>query len=500
MTEPLNEDWAGKLRACAEISDAVVMTAQALGETAHAWAVGVFLLDYLHENLLLYAIWSNAEGALAVPRQSLPLHVRHGQDVLSLSVREGRHVSAPLSTVAPDLLRLFPGLPDGERYVVGVSPLLGMQNVPIGSALLFVRSGFVLPLAVKTLCDFAGMVIDGLVRQKKYAHLVRDLSDDVESLKTRRQGERSAAERLLIGESEVMREIRREIATVAGYDVPVLITGETGTGKELAAAAIHAASARSEAPYMTLNCAALPAQLLESELFGHVRGAFTGAVSGHVGLLRKADGGTLLLDEVGELPLEIQAKLLRVLEDGKIRPLGGIEPFAVDVRILAATNRELQQAIDDGMFRLDLYHRLAGYELRMPPLRERIEDIPRLAVYFLTVLQCEMKREGLSFSAGALQALTVASWPGNVRELRRKIRQAVIKTPPDTTTIRQHLLFEELPEQKDGLRIRLPQIVAALETVLIEQCLHTCSGNISQAAKVLGIPDPTLRSKLKLQK
>ena len=499
MTEQRSDDWAGKLRGCDAVSDAAVILAQAVGETAQAWAVAVFLLDYLQENLLPYASWPNADGSVAVPRQPLPLQTRKEQDILALSMRAGRQFSLPLSTAAPELLQFFPGLPEDRRSIAMTFPLVAMRNAPIGSVLLVVPSDAVLSRRITDVCDLAAMVIDGLVRQKKYAHLVRDLSDDVESLKTRRQREQGAAARLLMGSGAVMREIRSEISTVAGYDVPVLITGETGTGKELAATAIHAASARSEAPYVTVNCGALPAQLLESELFGHVRGAFTGAVNDHTGLLRQANGGTLLLDEVGELPLEVQVKLLRVLEDGKVRPLGGIEPYAVDVRILAATNRELQQAIDRGTFRLDLYQRLAGYELHMPPLRERIEDIPGLAAYFLTVLQRELNREDMSFSAEALHALTVASYPGNVRELLRRIRQAVIKTAPHETTIHRHLLFEGLPETKGPARVNLPQAVAALEAVLIEQCLHACAGNISQAAKSLGVPDSTLRSKLRPQ-
>lgn len=228
----------------------------------------------------------------------------------------------------------------------------------------------------------------------------------------------------LIGGSEAMRELARLVRLVAPRTTPVLIEGETGTGKEVVARALHRLSPRAEKPFVVLNCAAIPESLLEAELFGHTRGAFTGAVQSRMGRIEMANGGTLLLDEIGEMPLAMQAKMLRFLESGELQRVGENEMTRVDVRLVAATHQPLEQRSEEGAFRLDLYHRLAVFPVAVPPLRERVEDIAVLAEHFLEQMGKESPRKRLA--AGALAKLEEHIWPGNVRELMHVLERGVI--------------------------------------------------------------------------
>ena len=236
----------------------------------------------------------------------------------------------------------------------------------------------------------------------------------------------------IIGTSPVIRRLRREIEIVAGSDFSVLIHGETGTGKELVARAVHAASVRRKEPIIYVNCAALPETLAEAELFGHVRGSFTGAASDRPGKFEVADGGTLFLDEIGELPLTVQPKLLRALQEGEIQRVGADRPLKVNVRILAATNRDLAAEVKAGRFRADLFHRLNVFPLAVPPLRERGEDIGLLAGYFCDTARRRMGRGQVRLDASAVDSLTGYTWPGNVRELENVISRAVLRRASTT--------------------------------------------------------------------
>ncbi|HEX5282775.1 MAG TPA: sigma-54 dependent transcriptional regulator [Bryocella sp.] len=241
----------------------------------------------------------------------------------------------------------------------------------------------------------------------------------------------------LIGDGPAMRELAHLIRLVAPRNAAVLIEGETGTGKEVVASAIHRLSSRASKPLTVLNCAAIPEALLEAELFGHTRGAFTGAVQSRTGRIEAAHGGTLFLDEIGELPLPLQAKLLRFLECGEIQRVGDNEVTRVDVRILAATHRDLEQRVVDGAFRLDLYHRLAVFPIEVPALRDRIEDLPALTEHFLTRLGADAPRK--SISADALHALQQHIWPGNVRELAHVLERAVILAADSPEISAEHI-------------------------------------------------------------
>ena len=234
----------------------------------------------------------------------------------------------------------------------------------------------------------------------------------------------------IIGHSSVMQDVFGLVAQVADSNTTVLIHGETGTGKELIARAIHDQSGRRNGPFVAINCAAIPRDLLESELFGHVKGAFTGAVKDKVGKLELADGGTIFLDEVGELPLELQPKLLRVLQEREVEPVGGVKSHKLDIRVVAATNIDIDKALADGTLREDIYYRLAVIPLHLPPLRERKDDIPLLVRYF-----CNKFGQGqVRFDQDAMEAMTLYPWPGNVRELRHTIEKAVILCESDILT------------------------------------------------------------------
>lgn len=316
------------------------------------------------------------------------------------------------------------------------------------------------------------------------------------------QGEAASSRAVVLhGTSPAIARVRELVACVARMNLPVTVHGESGVGKELVARAIHALSARSEGPYVTLNCAALPTDLLESELFGHTRGAFSGADHERRGLIRSAHGGTLLLDEIGDMPLGLQAKLLRVLEDKRVRPVGSDRAFEVDVRLVSATHRALHRMASEGRFRLDLLYRLNGVTIEVPPLRERPEDVAVLAALFLEEAQREEGRAvAQRFTPEALEVLTQRAWPGNVRELKSAVRVAAAMCPASDIAPRY---VQGYPEESGavvrGQRGGSGAPLGALEDVVREHILRVLAsvdGNKSRAARILGIDRKTLYAKL----
>jgi len=299
----------------------------------------------------------------------------------------------------------------------------------------------------------------------------------------------------ILGRTRGMVEVRRLVTLAASSEVYVFITGETGTGKELVARAIHRYSSRSAAPFVAHNCAATPHDLFESQFFGHRRGAFTGAFENHIGLLEQADGGVLLLDELESLEPSNQAKLLRVLDDGEIRPLGSSEPRRVSVRFFAATNRDEQQLIASGALRDDLYYRLRGLQIPLPSLRERREDIPILADFFLGP-------EDGPISPEALDALCAFSWPGNVRQLRNVIRGAKALAGTGKVGLQHLALNPPAPDPSRETHASNPTFpwpagstLKEIERLAILEALRSHGGNLSRAARTLGIDRSTLRRK-----
>jgi DNA-binding NtrC family response regulator len=303
---------------------------------------------------------------------------------------------------------------------------------------------------------------------------------------------------MILGRSAAAQAIRTFGRRAAAIDAPVLLLGESGTGKGVLARAIHDASARARGAFVAVNCAAVPDALFESEFFGHVRGAFTGAQYAHKGLFEQAHGGTLFLDEVGELPLPAQAKLLTAIEDRLVRRVGGERVSAVNTRIVAATARDLEAAVINGSFRGDLYHRLSVLAFRIPPLRQRSEDIAELAALLLAASADRYQRGHCAFDAGALDRLAAHSWPGNVRELSNVIEAAVVASPSDVISIGDDAFRMKLYPSAHGLRTPLPAAESpADERARIEDALRRCHGNKTRAAASLGIARTTLWLKLK---
>ena len=311
----------------------------------------------------------------------------------------------------------------------------------------------------------------------------------------------------MIGQSPAMQQLFQQIRQIAAAEGPVLVQGESGTGKELVARALHDQSSRRDGPYMVVNCGGIPSELMESEFFGHAAGAFTGARSQRAGLFQQANGGSLLLDELGEMPLALQAKLLRVLQDGKVRPVGSDHEIQLDVRIIAATNRNLTEAVADGSFREDLFYRLETFGLQVPPLRARGEDILKLTEFFLTRFNARQKQSIKGFSDAALGLLQQYSFPGNIRELQNAVERAA--TFCDTVLIEAHHLPQRIREQTGAPLLPantavIPQqpnqpadadALPTLETVqrqYIHQVLAATDGNKRRAADILGITRRTL--------
>jgi two-component system response regulator GlrR len=296
-------------------------------------------------------------------------------------------------------------------------------------------------------------------------------------------GEMEAWRAELITRSSAMEDLLQQARRVAASDASVCIFGASGTGKELLARAIHRASPRSQAPFVAVNCGAIPEGLLESELFGHKKGSFTGAVSDRRGLFQAAQGGTLFLDEIGDMPLPLQVKLLRALEERKIRPVGSHESFDVDVRVIAATHRKLEERIASGEFREDLYYRLNVVKLYIPTLAERREDIPLLANHFLTRLAERYRRGRLAYSPEAMQILVSAPWPGNVRQLLNVIEQAVALAP--TEVIPESLVRQAL-DAGDTALTPLDEARRAFERDYLVRILKITGGNVTKAARLAG--------------
>ncbi|NPA53409.1 MAG: sigma-54-dependent Fis family transcriptional regulator [Aquificae bacterium] len=303
----------------------------------------------------------------------------------------------------------------------------------------------------------------------------------------------------LIGKSPAIQIVKDTIEKIAPYDINVLITGESGTGKEVVAKTIHELSKRKNKPFVAINCASLPADLLESELFGYKKGAFTGASSDKKGLIEEANGGTLFLDEIGEMPLSLQAKLLRFLEERKIRPLGSTKEIEVDVRVISATNRNLEEEIEKGNFREDLYYRLSTIIIRIPPLRERKEDIPLLAEYFLKEFQKKYHKHFNKISPEFLNFLMSYEFKGNIRELRNLLEKAVILSEgeelksPIGKTEDVNSIYIDNPDKEfliksfPDIGIDMKKVLGSIEKALLDKAMELSGGVKTKAAEILGL-------------
>ncbi|GGB40124.1 sigma-54-dependent Fis family transcriptional regulator [Oceanisphaera marina] len=413
-----------------------------------------------------------------------------------------------LQTGTPDLLISDLRLPGADG--LSLLPALGASEMP--PAVLIITAFGSVQQAVKALQAGAD---DFLTKPLEMDHFLLTVGRLLENrrLRSEVQHYRSllAIDQFngIIGHSPAMQQLFHQIRQIASADGPVLVQGESGTGKELVARALHDQSNRKDGPYMVVNCGGIPSELMESEFFGHAAGAFTGARSQRAGLFQQADGGTLLLDELGEMPLTLQAKLLRVLQDGKVRPVGSDHEIQLDVRVIGATNRNLTDAVSDGSFREDLFYRLETFALQVPPLRARGDDIQRLIGFFLTRFNARQQRNVKGFSDEALAVLQRYAFPGNVRELQNAVERAA--TFCDSPLIEVHHLPQRICQQPlpinaapladHAARTSGESIVddaeslPSLETVQrqhIQRVLAATGGNKRRAADILGITRRTL--------
>ncbi len=418
---------------------------------------------------------------------------------LALSKRDFRCVSctsardallatadAEFDVVVTDLnMREIDGIELCERLVanrpdVPVIVLTGFGSLE--TAVAAIRAGAYDFIAKPVQIDALVIALDRAIKHRHLRDEVRRLREEVG--RTHRFDE-------LVGQSPIMKTVYDLLARVAASDASVLVTGESGTGKEVVAKALHARSPRAHRPFVAINCAAMPEALLESELFGHVRGAFTDARDAHTGLFQQADGGTLFLDEIGDMPIGLQPKLLRALQERSVRPIGGRSEVACDVRIVAATNRDLELAIEEKRFREDLYFRINVIHVELPPLRARAADVLPLAQHFLQQFAARSTKNVVGISPGAAEKLVSYAWPGNVRELQNCIERAV------ALTRFEQLSVDDLPDKiRDYRRSHVllasddPTELVPMEEVerrYVRRVMEAVAGNKTAAARILGM-------------
>ncbi|MDR2875273.1 MAG: sigma-54 dependent transcriptional regulator [Methylobacillus sp.] len=405
-----------------------------------------------------------------------PLLAASGREALEILAREGADlVVSDLHMPGMDGLGLLAAM---QKDGMNTPAIIVTAHAEVETAVAAMKLGaadyIVRPFDLEML-EIAMMRALSLTRLKIENRFLRDEAErDVDNM---------------IGDSPAMRKVYEAIRQVAPEKATALIVGETGTGKELVAHAIHKLSPRNDAMFVAVNCAAIPADMLESELFGHERGAFTGAIKERIGKFELADGGTLFLDEVTEMPVALQAKLLRALQEGVIERLGGHRPINVNIRVVAATNRDPQQAVRDGQLREDLYYRLNVFRLDLPPLRERSADIPALAQHFVA-------QRNMTLAPDTLNRLAAYRWPGNVRELQNVLERAAIMCSGDTITA-AHLPADLAPDATPAPdTLSIPEATEALERRMIAEALKQTNGNKSKAARLLNISERSLWYKL----
>ncbi|MBI5067470.1 MAG: sigma-54-dependent Fis family transcriptional regulator [Deltaproteobacteria bacterium] len=429
---------------------------------------------------------------------------RDGYEVLA--AESGEQALELVAQSSPDLMLLDVRLPGMD----GLTTLQRSLALHAELAVIMMSAHSTVDNAVEAMKIGA---IDFLVKPFPFQSLDAAVQRALQNARTRRQIAALTSERRgeaashgqLIGRSPMVEQIRGMVSRLAGSDATtVLVEGESGAGKEVVARAIHFESGRAERPFLQVNCAALPEQLLESELFGHERGAFTDAHAQKKGLFESAEGGTVMLDEIGDLPPGGQAKLLRLLENKTFRRVGGVTELRADVRVLAATNVNLEERVAEGRFRADLFFRLNVVRIRMPALREHADDVPLLVAHFVAKFNQEMKRQVKGVSPAAMDHLQAYHWPGNVRELRNVVERAFILHASADEIRPEHLPAElkktPAPRKSDKLVPHVPDQGLVLEDVekrLIVEAMERASGNQSKAARLLGISRDTLRYRLK---
>ena len=440
----------------------------------------LYLLDATHTRLTLSAEWF--EGSRRHETASLPSDYRDEQ-LLQYCLSQNRQLSIALLDTSLHQTGFLPESPRPWRSLLCL-PLEDAEGHAVGLMVAASTASQDLATAAQTLTNLGRFAFG-------QASLLNRLRGAAQPATAQIAAPRPCASGYgLIGDSPRMRTVYGLIGKVLHNPVSVLLTGETGTGKELVARAIHECGSRRSQAFIVQNCAALPEHLLESELFGYRKGAFTGAERDHEGLFDAADGGTLFLDEIGDMPLTLQAKLLRVLQEGEVRPLGSTRTHKIDVRIVAATHQDLHKRVEEGRFREDLYYRLSIFPIELPPLRDRDQDVLRLARHFADKACGFLQRDTVRWSDAALEQLADYAFPGNVRELKGLVERAVLLCDGGEL-LPEHFSLRTVENELDStlnLRARLERV----ERNLLIDCLRKNGGNQSQAARELGLPRRTL--------
>jgi len=410
---------------------------------------------------------------------------------------------AAVSKLVPDVAIVDLKLPDGS----GLDLLHKIKETYPDVSVVILTGHATVDSAVKALKvgaeDYVTKPVD-LPRLQVILKTVEDKQQmKQEILELRRQLQKMGALGHLVGKSRAMQRLFEEVEMVANTDAGIFIVGESGSGKEVVANTIHTLSRRKNKPFIAFNCGAISPTLIESEIFGHEKGAFTNAIKRREGYFELAKGGTVFLDEITEMPIELQVKLLRVLEEGRFRRVGGNEEINIDARIIAASNRDPQKAIADGKLREDLYYRLNVFPIEVPPLRERLEDIPLFAHFFLQKLNESEEKKVDNIEPDFIEALQQFDWPGNVRELRNVINRAFIMARTGSLTVEclpDKLLGSRQKRSKNGVTIPLGQPMEEVERIVIEETLNMTDGDRRKTAEILGISYKTLYNKTKKYK
>ncbi len=476
--EALLERFAGLARAAN--GDALLGgLVEAAAQLAGCELSQLYLLDDTHTRLTLSAEWLNG---LLQPREASSLPSEYdGEQLLQYCLCQNQVLSLEELDSSLHQIGFLPDAPHAWRSLLCL-PLLDEQKRVNGLLLIASRIGRDLQGFAGSLGHLGGFVVAQL-------HLLQRLrAPRVESPGSSAMARASGYG--LIGDSAPMRELYQMIGKVLHNPVSVLLTGETGTGKELVARAIHDCGFRRSKAFVVQNCASLPENLLESELFGYRKGAFTGADRDHQGLFDAADGGTLFLDEIGDMPLALQAKLLRVLQEGEVRPLGCNETHKVDVRIVAATHCALREQVEEGRFREDLFYRLAQFPIELPPLRERDQDILTLARHFADKASALLQRDPCRWADSTLEHLSGYAFPGNVRELKGVVERAVLLCEGGELLPAHFNLRQDHSADDTGMNLR--ERMERVERSLLLDCLRKNRGNQTNAACELGLPRRTL--------
>ncbi|HSB68765.1 MAG TPA: sigma-54 dependent transcriptional regulator [Candidatus Methylomirabilis sp.] len=440
----------------------------------------LLVVDQDVESRLLFKEILEADGFTVIPAES-------GDAALICLKRE------PVDLVFTDYV--LPGMD-------GLALLESIRTLPNPPGVIFVTAYGTIDSAVEAIKRGAFGYITKPLTSERLLHLTRKAVEEIrlrqENEALRRELDRRYTYQDLIGKSPRMQEVFQLLESLTSTESNVLVHGKSGTGKELVARAIHSQSPRRERRFVALNCGGLTETLLESELFGHVKGAFTGALSHKTGVFQEADGGTLFLDEISNMPPPMQVKLLRTIQEGEVKPVGSTQTAKVNVRFIAATNRDLMQAVAEGTFREDLYYRLNVITLSLPDLADRAEDIPLLVTHFLDRFVKKLRKPVERLSEEAMALLMDYRWPGNVRELENCIERAVVLAKGPIITAAELPPSIRAISPKEGLRLPIGMTLADLEREAILRTLSHCRGNRSAAARTLGLSERTLYRKLRL--